>query len=151
MWVERFSRRWLWRMPSSGLLRHVALVRTDVSEEPNSFIIRVTIIGELGTTLAVTSNWRTLRRRRLSSLRSGHLGFLRIVRRLLVTADVVPSLPILVTLMMEALGFSWTSVLSRAIRRNIPKDGILQQHGQIHFPNYIIILKYIITHDIHIN
>jgi hypothetical protein len=42
-------------MASPGILRHVALVRTDVSEE----LIRVTKIGELGTTLAVTSNRRT--------------------------------------------------------------------------------------------
>jgi hypothetical protein len=41
-------------MTSSGMLRRVALVRTDVSEELNASIIRVTI-GELGTTLAVTS------------------------------------------------------------------------------------------------
>jgi hypothetical protein len=34
----------------------VALVRTDVSEESIASIIRVTRIGELGTTLAVTSN-----------------------------------------------------------------------------------------------
>jgi hypothetical protein len=39
-------------MVSSGLLRHVALVRTDVSEEPGASFIRVTKIGELGTTQA---------------------------------------------------------------------------------------------------
>jgi hypothetical protein len=47
---------------SSGMLRHVALVRTDVSEEPSASFIRVTSIGELGTMLTVTSNQRTLRR-----------------------------------------------------------------------------------------
>jgi hypothetical protein len=41
-------------MASSGMLRHVALVRTDVSEELSASIIRVTRIGELGTTLAVS-------------------------------------------------------------------------------------------------
>jgi hypothetical protein len=43
-------------MPSSGMLRRVALVRTDVSEECSSSIIRMTRIGELGSTLTLTSN-----------------------------------------------------------------------------------------------
>jgi hypothetical protein len=43
-------------MPSSGMLWHLVLLRTDVSEELSASIIRVTRIGELGTTLAVTSN-----------------------------------------------------------------------------------------------
>jgi hypothetical protein len=47
---------------SSGMLRRVALVRTEVSEERSVSFIRVTRIGEIGTTLAVTSNRRTLRR-----------------------------------------------------------------------------------------
>jgi hypothetical protein len=50
------------RMVSSGLLRRVALVRADVSEEPGASFIRVTKIGELGTAQAATSNRRTLRR-----------------------------------------------------------------------------------------
>jgi hypothetical protein len=40
----------------------VVLVITDVSEEPGASFIRVTKIGELGTTQAATSNRRTLRR-----------------------------------------------------------------------------------------
>jgi hypothetical protein len=57
-------------MVSSGMLRRVALVRTD-------------------------------------------LVFLRSIRRLLVTASVVPSSPILVTLMKQALSSSETSVLTQ--------------------------------------
>jgi hypothetical protein len=49
-------------MVSYGMLRSVALVRTDVSEELRVSFIRVTRIGEVGTTLAVTSNRRKLRR-----------------------------------------------------------------------------------------
>jgi hypothetical protein len=49
-------------MVSSGLVHRVALVRTDVSEDPGADVIRVTKIGELGTTQAATSNRRTLRR-----------------------------------------------------------------------------------------
>jgi hypothetical protein len=49
-------------MASCGMLRRVALVRTAVSEELSASFIRVTRIGELGTTIAVTSNQRTLRK-----------------------------------------------------------------------------------------
>jgi hypothetical protein len=79
-------------MASSGLLRRVALVRTDVSEELSVSIIRR-----------------------------------RIVRLLLVTVNVVPSLSILVTLMKEALSSTETSVVTRATRRNIPEDAILHK------------------------
>jgi hypothetical protein len=48
-------------MVSSEMLRRVALVRTDVSEELSASFIRVTRIIQLGTTLAVTSNRCMLR------------------------------------------------------------------------------------------
>jgi hypothetical protein len=96
-------------MASSEMLRRVDLVRTEVFEELNAPIIRVTRIGELGTALTVTSN--------------------RSVRRLLVTVSAVPSSPILVTLKKEALSSSDTSVLTRATRRNMPEYDIFQVMG----------------------
>jgi predicted hotdog family 3-hydroxylacyl-ACP dehydratase len=91
-------------MASSRMFRRVDHVRTDISQEISASVIRVTRMGELGTALAVTSNRRTLRRN----------TFLRSVRRLLVTANVVPSSPILVTLMKEALRSSETSVPNKS-------------------------------------
>jgi hypothetical protein len=44
------------------MLCHVALVRTDVTEELSASIIRVTRISELGTMLAASSNRRTERK-----------------------------------------------------------------------------------------
>jgi hypothetical protein len=49
------------RMPSSGMLRRVALVIIDVTEGRSASIIMVTRRGEVGTTLALTSNRRKSR------------------------------------------------------------------------------------------
>jgi hypothetical protein len=54
-------------MSSFGMLRHVALVRTEVSEVSIASIIRVTRMDELGA-LAVTSTRSTLRRNTMCNI-----------------------------------------------------------------------------------
>jgi hypothetical protein len=80
------------------ILRGVAVVRTDVSEDRSASIIRVT-----------------------------RMSFLQF----LITANVVPSSSILVTLTMDATCSSETSILTRATRHNIPEDDFLHVNRHV--------------------
>jgi hypothetical protein len=97
------------------MLLRLALVKSDISEERITSNIRVIKIGDLGTTLIVTSNRNML--------------------RFLVTATVAPTSPILVILMMEVISSSETS---GATRRNIPDYGILQSHARENLKSYTV-------------
>jgi hypothetical protein len=107
---------WVTRELFLSLLKHVLrlknavfwYVRNDVSEERIDSIVRVTRYCVV---------------------------FLRSVLRLRVTTNV-PSSPILVTLMMESMRPSESSVLTRTTRRNIPKDGILHSRRRENLKPY---------------
>jgi hypothetical protein len=100
------------------MLRRVALARANISEELSAPFVRVTIIGELGTTLAVTSNR--------------------------LCCEEIPSSPFLVILMKEALRSPETSILKRDTRRTIPEEAILHSHRRENLKSYIE-LNFVLT------
>jgi hypothetical protein len=98
-------------MPSSLIWWRVALVRTDVSKEPVSSIIRLKTISKLRTTLAVPSNW---------------------------TSNVTFTALVCFTLMMRVLQSCETPVLERATWHHIPDDGIIVLHCVITIAPYCL-------------
>jgi hypothetical protein len=98
-------------------------------EECIASIIRVTRIDKQGTTLAVTSNL-----------------ILHSVLQLLVTVNV-PSLPILVTLMMEAIRSSETSVLATATWHNISEDDILHRNHGFQYSFFYLLRQDLDRHE----
>jgi hypothetical protein len=110
------------KMLSSGMLHHVALLITEVSEKYIASIIRVTRIGELWATLALTSNQNTLWRN---------------------TVKVFHTWPFLFNLMVEEICSSETSVLTRATQRNIP-EGVLHSHRHKNLKSYIALIGWVL-------
>jgi hypothetical protein len=106
------------------MLRRVALVRTDVSDKRSASIIRVARISEVGT-LAVISN-------------PTYVAFLRSERRLLVTANVVPSSSILVTLLMEALRSPKRRFLQEPCDVTSQKTAFFNKHSIRTYVNLLI-------------
>jgi hypothetical protein len=95
---------------SSGMLRRVVLVRTDVSDEPNASFIKV--LGSSETAVLTRAIRRNIPETILHSHRREPL---------------------------EALGSSETSVLTRAIRCNIPEDTILHSHHRENLKSYTVL------------
>jgi hypothetical protein len=96
----------------------VAFVRTDVTEERIAYITKVRTISEL-LTLAVTS-----------------------ALQLLVTANFIPISLILLTLIMEAIRSTETSIPTRTTWYHIPEDDILRSPEWLPQNGFIAIHTY---------
>jgi hypothetical protein len=106
-WISFTGSHDVRRMLSSGMLHHEALVRAGV--------YRLHRQGD-------KNRWG---------------GNVNSVFQLLVIATVIPGSPILVTLVMEAIRFSKTLVLTRATWHNIPVDCICHSNCRENLKSYI--------------
>jgi hypothetical protein len=98
-------------MPSCEILRRATLVRTEVSDERSTSIVKVTRIADLETKFAVNDNCSLL----------------------LVAANVVPGSLNLSTLVMETIRSSKQLILKSPSRHKIPEDDILPLHLNLWF------------------
>jgi hypothetical protein len=129
-------------MVSSGMLRLVALVRTEVLRSvrrlpvsacvPSSPIL-VTLmkeaLGSSETSVLTKATWRNIPEDPILHRNNVSRNYnRRRVHWLLVRANVVPSSSIPMTFMKEKLSFSETCVITRATRHNITQDCILHSH-----------------------
>jgi hypothetical protein len=111
------------------MLQRVAPVITDVLEQRTASIVRVRKFFETEKTLAVTS-YRSMLRRNTNKLEYHTCHFFLVLLGLLVTANTVLSSPVLVTILMDAIHSSETSVLRRVTQHNISGDSILHYQKQ---------------------
>jgi hypothetical protein len=105
-------------MPSSVILCRVALVRTDVSEDRSASIIRVTRIVELNVN----------RNEQPTHAAKKYYVLIFLILVLILETNVVPSSPILVTLMSEGYPFLRNFGLTKATWHHIPEDHMRNSH-----------------------
>jgi hypothetical protein len=126
-------------MASSGMLLRVALIRTDVSGELSPSIIKVTRIGELGITLAVTINRRTLRRNTkpffiVTAVKTSNLTC---KVSLLNTSKFSPGFYILI---LKCVALTFPSMSDFCLNHNNSKNNNIQSFSSIRVQGTVLLL-----------